>query len=60
MSVEVIADCTVGYFCEMYMPAFSAVAISAFTLLLGGRKASSLQKLSGEVLTWLSVWSKCK
>jgi len=42
------------------MPAFSAVAISAFTLLLGGRKASSLQKLSGEVLTWLSVWSKCK
>ena len=39
--------------------AFTPTAISALTLLLGGRKGIwPVKKLSGGVLAWLSVWTE--
>ena len=39
--------------------AFSAIAFSALTLLVGRQEGHpACKKLSGEVLAWLSVWSK--
>ena len=39
--------------------AFSALAFSALTLLVGRQEGHpACKKLSGEVLAWLSVWSK--
>jgi len=49
----------------IYAPAFAGTycaytnALSALTQWLGGRKdIQPVEKLSGEVLVWLSVWSE--
>jgi len=47
------------YFSVIKYVAFSAVAFSALTLLVGQQEGHpACKKLSGGVLAWLSVWSE--
>ena len=43
----------------LYYVSYSVMAFSALTLLVGRQEGHpACKKLSGEVLAWLSVWSK--